>query len=180
MQKPIGLILLVALGLTSYHWFQKHYPFRFEESQVVLWPEPNSDAFLVYRRRVVQFNIPDTFRTAEDIRKLYGRLRSGNLDPGRLERQCDKITRRLYELNDELTGRTTPDVFLVPARALARGQGDFYRCVGKLRKVPRAQSQDDREKLFQQAWSDWQSGWRNASIARQGIRLDIHFREPAD
>lgn len=172
MKREIGLVLLVALALTGYHWWVTNAPFRFQERQVVPWTHPNAEAFLQYRRRLVQWDIPDTFRVAEDIRALYGRARSGSIDASKLDYKADQLIRRLNDLNDDVTGRETPTVFLAGARFLVHGQGDFYRCLVGLQKLPES---PNREATLKEAWSAWQAGYARTAAAQRVIRLDVNY-----
>ena len=48
----------------------------------------------------------------------------------------------LNDLNDDVTGRETPTVFLAGARFLVHGQGDFYRCLVGLQKLPESPNRE--------------------------------------
>lgn len=175
MRNIVWMLVLIGLGLTGYQLFSRHYPHRFDPQGVVLWTQPDPDGFLAYRRRMLQYTLPDTARAAEQARQLYGQLRQGRISPEQYLLRSRRLMQLLEDLNDDVTGRSTPEDFLEPARALARGQGGFYRCVGRLRNLP-----DDpaRRKLaFDQAWQDWLLGWRELALARQGIRVDVTFKD---
>lgn len=175
MKNSTFLVLLVALGVIGYHWLSRHVPHRFDPQGVVRWTEPDPDGFLAYRRRMLQFTLPDTARAAEESRQLFGQLRRGQLTREQYALRSRRLMRRLEDLNDDVTGRSTPDDFLAPARALARGQGGFYRCLGRLQKLPADPAA--RQQAFDQAWQDWLLGWKELATARQGIRVDVTFKD---
>lgn len=45
--------------------------------------------------------------------------------------------------------------------------GDFSRCLIKLRK-----------RQYDAAWRDWMQGYRDATIAKRSVRLDVDFIPP--
>ena len=112
---------------------------------------------------------------ATDSRNLFGAFKSGKIDQKEYNKESGKLIDRLSDLIDEVNGRAAPVVFHKPAIALAKSHGDFYKCLTKLQKMPNAKTEEEKKKLYEAAWQDWLSGYKNVSIAKQGIRMDIDF-----
>lgn len=171
------IVLMVVIGFVGYNYFVKNYNLKHAGEQVHQWEERNPDAFLQYRRRLVQWTIPDTVRVANEIRTLFGQLKSGKIDQKEFDREANHKIDRLSDLIDEVNGRAAPAIFLKPAKALATGHGDFYKCLIKLKKVPNAKTDEEKKKLYDEAWSDWLTGFKNVTYAKQYIRLDIDYTQ---
>lgn len=169
------ILLMVVIGFVGYNYFIKNYNLKHAGKQVYAWQDRNPDAFHQYRKKMVNYTIKDTFVCAQEARTLFGQLKAGKIDQKEFNKESNKVINRLSELIDEVNGRAAPKVFHKPAIALATAHGDFYKCLTKLQKLPNAKTPEEQKKLYDDAWADWLSGFKNATIAQKGIRLDIDY-----
>jgi hypothetical protein len=141
----------------------RHYNLRHPEESMErsLELDRNMYNFMQWRRQMIKYIIPDTFCVAERSRLLIRDYHTGRIDERVTRRIADQQIAELGDLLDELSERKTPGGFKQETLALARSHGDLYISLCELKKG-----------RVQEAWLAWGRGYRNATIARQGIRWE--------
>lgn len=171
------ICLLVVAGFVGYNYFIKNYNLKHAGEQVYAWTDRNSDAFLMFRKKIVMVNIPDTIMAAKQTRKLFADLKGGKIDQKTFDKEASKQINRYSDLIDTVNGMAAPQVFHKPAIRLAKSHGDFFQCLTKLQRLPSAKTDQERKDIYDSAWKSWTSGWDNVHYAKRYIRLDITFEQ---
>ncbi|MEW6277195.1 MAG: hypothetical protein AB1758_01130 [Candidatus Eremiobacterota bacterium] len=167
----VAIVFAIAAAFVGYNYFIKDYNLRHPDQMAQQLPEDNQGATNEFRIKMAREVLKDEQSTCRLIGQYYVDVANRRLPDKKVYSVYEQMRRRLAGHMESVAARASPSMYFDAHRRNAHGISHLYQCIVLLRQTPRVKDPKERERLLQDAWTEYVKGQRGIEHAVSVIRL---------
>lgn len=167
------LTLVVVFGGIGFYYFN-YFQWRFFEDPIkgLTYAKVDGAGINDFRKHAVADLIDPTRQQLEKIKKMRADTKKGTEKYPEFDQHVKEVRNRLLAIINEGRLRRVPEPFKKEYNRAMMALKDAFESVNELKECFGAETETERQKIYEGSFKKWQAGWKKVTDAKEYFNGD--------